>query len=94
MKNNTLSISQLPNGRIKTVFVTTDSVKHMEIHRIGLADSLVLQKLANKKFYQRFLGRWFITFEDTNRLISEDKFDDAIAKAQEYIFNRDNNWYC
>jgi hypothetical protein len=91
---NTLSIDILPDGRVKTIFVTTDGVKHMEIHRAGLTDAAVLHRLANKKFYQKFPGHWFFTFEKTNRVISEDTFDEAISKSQEYIFNRDNNWYC
>ena len=87
---NTLSVEELPDGRIKTEFVTTDGVTCMEIHRHGLSDAKVLRKLQEKKFYQYIKGAWCICFIDTPQLIHRPTFNAAIDVAQEFIFNRDN----
>lgn len=91
---NTLNITVLADGRVKTIIVTTDGVKRMEIHRQGLSDASVLHRIMDKKFYQGFHARWYIYFEQTNRMFSDDSFETAVQEAQQYIFNRDNNWYC
>jgi len=89
--NNTLSITALPDGRIKTEILTSDRASCMEIHRKGLSDARVLTKLLEKKFYQRFNGEWYITFIDNHHVIYKPTFEVAVDAAQDYIFRRDNS---
>lgn len=87
---NTLSVT-IANGCVRTDFVTTDGVTSMEIHRAGLSDAKVLNKLLDKKFYQHFKGEWIITFSDEQHVISKPTFEALIDAAQIYIFARDNS---
>ena len=88
--NNKLSITTLPDGRVKTEILTSDRVLCMEIHRIGLSDAKVLTRLLEKKFYQHFSGEWYITFIDTHHAIHKPTFEVLVGAAQDYIFRRDN----
>ncbi len=88
---NTLSVTTV-NGCIQTDFVTSDGVTTMELHRAGLSESKVLDKLSQKKFYQHFKGEWFITFPDDQWAVTKPTFEDAISSAEIHIFNRDNSF--
>ena len=89
--NNTLSITILPDGCVKTEILTSDHVLCMEIHRNGLPDAKILTKLSDKKFYQYFRGEWHITFIDDRHVITRSTFEVAVDAAQDYIFRRDNS---
>lgn len=88
---NTLSVKTLPSGSVQTDFVTHDTVSSMEIHRAGLHDSKVLEKILEKKYYQHIKGDWEITFPDDQWTVTKPTFAKAVEAAQMHIFSRDNN---
>lgn len=88
---NTLSITQLPDGRFRTEINAYDGITIVEVHRAGLHDSKVLSQMQAKKYYQQFPGIWYIVFPDAHNVIQRPSFDSAVDVAQDYIFNRDNS---
>lgn len=88
---NTLSIQTHIGGSVQTDIVTYDHVSCMEIHRVGLYESKVLEKLVEKKYYQHIKGSWEISFPDDNWSTTQTTFDKAVEAAQMHIFSRDNN---
>lgn len=88
---NTLSVKLVTGGCVQTDFVTYDRVSCMEIHRAGLHDSKVLEKLLEKKYYQHIKGDWEITFPDDQWTTTKPTFEKAVEAAQMHIFSRDNN---
>jgi len=89
---NKITIIQMYDfeARIKTIIVTADGVEIMEIHRKGYTDSMVLQDLLNRNYFQHMKGAWSISFQGVIHVIQRDSLESAIAVAQEYIYNRDN----
>lgn len=97
MQNN-LEISEPTFGSYQTDIVTSDNVTCMQIHRHGLTDIEILQKLIAAKHYQNFAGTWTITIPAEQKVFSGKDFNTVANLAINYMHERNNprdyEYYC